>query len=171
MVINTVIAGATQNPLNGYKVWFVSHFSPSTSWFMVGILLLALELLVPLPTLLVAGAAGLGALVVAGVLAIGYIHVSLQIGLWLFSSGFFIWYSRRFIPKGTWKLKDAVEAVTITEIPPGQTGRVKYEGNSWKARCENTSLAIPTAEKVYVLRKEGTTLVVVPENWLNEIHH
>ncbi|MEE3715615.1 NfeD family protein [Tumidithrix elongata RA019] len=170
MVINTV-AGATQNPVNDYKIWYAATFSPSVSWFMVGILLLILELLVPLPTLLIAGAAGLGALVVAGVLAIVYIHISLQIGLWILSSGFFIWYSRRFVPKGTWKLNDALEGVTITEIPPGQTGRVKYEGNSWKARCENPKLGIPSEEKVYVMRKEGTTLIVVPENWLTEREH
>jgi len=149
----------------------LANFSPSASWFIIGILLLTLELLVPLPTMMVAGALGIGALVVAAILAIVYVHIAIQMFIWILASIGLVWYSRRFIPKGTWKLNDAVEGVALTEIPAGQTGRVKYEGNSWKARCDDPKIAIAPEEKVYILRKQGTTLIVVPENWLSEQEH
>lgn len=61
-------------------------------------------------------------------------------------------------------IPDATEAKTITEILPGQTGRVKYEGCSWKACCTNKQVAIAPNQKVYVLRREGNTLIIAPDN-------
>ena len=148
-------------------VQYIDRVSPSLAWFVFGILLIILELLVPLPTMLVAAALGLGAIFVSAVMLIIPTHVAVRFLLWALASAFLIWYSRRFIPKGNWQLQDADEGVTITEIPAGQTGRVKYEGNSWKARCEDVKISIEAAEKVYILRKQGTTLVVVPKNWLD----
>jgi membrane protein implicated in regulation of membrane protease activity len=148
-----------------------TNISPSMFWLIIGIFLLMLELLVPMPTLLIAGAFGLGALVVAGFLAIAqayFVHAAIQMLIWVLASGFLVWYSRRFVPKGSGRISDAVEGVALTPIPAGQTGRVKYEGNSWKARCDDPKIAIAAEEKVYVLRKQGTTLIVMPENWLYE---
>jgi membrane protein implicated in regulation of membrane protease activity len=164
MLVNFVIGGIWES----YKVWYISNFSPSTSWFMIGLLLIGLELLVPLPTLLISGAMGVGALCVAAVLAVVKVHISIQMLIWVAASALFVWYSRRFTPKGTWNIKDAEFGVTLTEILPNQIGRVKYEGNSWKARCEDPKTAIEINEKVYVLRRQGTTLIVMPEHWLNE---
>jgi membrane protein implicated in regulation of membrane protease activity len=143
-------------------------FTPNVAWFVVGMSLLALELIVPIPTLLFAGVLGLAALVVAGILSVVKIHLALQFLIWVSISGFLGWYSRRFIPKGIGKIRDADEGVTISEILPGQSGRVRYEGNSWKARCDDPKTAIDVNEKVYVLRRQGTTLIVMPEHWLNE---
>ncbi|AFY73760.1 membrane protein implicated in regulation of membrane protease activity [Synechococcus sp. PCC 7502] len=137
-------------------------------WFALGITLLVLELLVPIPTLLLAGVLGIGALVVAAILLVGNIPIALQLLIWVLISGFLGWYSRRFIPKGLGRIRDADEAVTIAEILPGQAGRVKYEGNSWKARCDDPKTAIAINQKVYVLRRQGTTLIVMPEHWLQE---
>jgi membrane protein implicated in regulation of membrane protease activity len=163
--INFVIAGIWES----YKVWYTSNFSPSMSWFMVGLLLIGLELLVPLPTLLIAGAMGVGALCVAGILAvIGYVHISVQLLIWVTTSALFVWYTRRFTPKGTWNIKDAEFGVTLTEILPNQMGRVKYEGNSWKARCDDPKTEIGANERVYVLRRQGTMLIVMPEEWFRE---
>jgi membrane protein implicated in regulation of membrane protease activity len=156
------------NIWQAYKIWHTANFSPSLTWFMVGLLLIGLELLVPLPTLLVAGALGVGAVCVSAVLAIANVHTSIQMLIWITASALFVWYSRRFVPKGSWQIKDAEFGVTLTEILPGQTGRVKYEGNSWKAKCEDPQTAIAADHKVYVLRRQGTTLVVMPETWFNE---
>jgi membrane protein implicated in regulation of membrane protease activity len=38
---------------------------------------------------------------------------------------------------------------------------VIYEGASWKARNEDDQGAIAPRQKVYVLRREGNTLIVV----------
>jgi len=144
--------------------------SPSLAWFAIGILLITLELLVPLPTMLVAAAIGFGALIVSGILILFPIPTFLGFIIWGLTSAFFIWYSRRFVPKGNWKIKDADEGVLLTEILPGESGRVKYEGNSWKARCEDPKISIPALENVYILRKQGTTLIVVPKDWLDQKH-
>jgi membrane protein implicated in regulation of membrane protease activity len=76
--------------------------------------------------------------------------------------------TRRLLPKRKVSaIEDSKEAETLTEILPGEAGRVLYEGNSWRARCEDDKLAIPPKQKVYVVRREGTTLIVVPEHLLH----
>jgi membrane protein implicated in regulation of membrane protease activity len=88
--------------------------------------------------------------------------------LWLLLSTTFVFLSRRFLPNSrASKSLDAKEAQTLTEIPAGQTGRVLYEGNSWRARCEDEAEALAPNQKVYVVRREGTTLIVVPQNLLH----
>jgi len=59
-----------------------------------------------------------------------------------------------------------IVAETLTEIPAGKEGRVLYEGNLW-ARCDDHNLAIAPNQKVYLVRREGTTLIVLPENLLH----
>ncbi len=139
---------------------------PSQVWLLIGIALCVVELLVPLPTFLIAGAMGLAALLVAAIALILPIP-ALQILVWMLISAMLAVVSRRFIPKDSHQLKEASEGVTLTEIPAGETGRVKYEGGSWKARCDNPQIAIAANQKVIVLRRKGTTLIVVPENWLS----
>lgn len=139
---------------------------PSQVWLLIGIALVVVELLVPLPTFLIAGAMGLAALIVAAIAMILPIP-ALQILIWMLISGMLAVFSRRFIPKDSHQLKESSEGVTLTEIPAGETGRVKYEGGSWKAICDNPQIAIAAEQKVIVLRRQGTTLIVVPENWLS----
>jgi membrane protein implicated in regulation of membrane protease activity len=134
-------------------------------WLLAGSILCVLELFVP--TAFVAFLMGLSALVVALVaLIVPYFPV--QVGLWLLLSTALVFLSRRFLPhpKAS-KHLDATEAQTLTEIPAGQTGRVLYEGNSWRARCEDETEAIAPNQAVYVVRREGNTLVVIPQNLLH----
>jgi membrane protein implicated in regulation of membrane protease activity len=92
-------------------------------------------------------------------------QVGLQIFLWMLFSTIFVFISHRFVPKRKVRaIQDATEAQTLTEILPGQTGRVLYEGNSWRARCGETGCAIESDRKVYVVGREGTTLIVMPEH-------
>ncbi|MEL7354902.1 MAG: NfeD family protein, partial [Cyanobacteria bacterium J06560_5] len=56
----------------------------------------------------------------------------------------------------------ATEARTTTEILPGKTGRVIYEGNSWQARCEDDQVAIAPDQEVFVVQRKGNTLIVIP---------
>jgi membrane protein implicated in regulation of membrane protease activity len=142
------------------------NLTPSQIWLLISFVLLLVELLIPIPTFLIAGAMGLAALGVAAI-ALVVPFTALHIALWILGSGALIWYSRRFIPKDSHKLKDATEGVTLTEIPAGESGRVQYEGNSWKARCEDPYLTIPAQQKVVIVSRKGTTLIVVPEHWLH----
>ena len=142
------------------------NLPPSQAWLIIGIALCVIELIVPLPTFLIAGAMGLAALLVAMIAVILPIP-ALQILIWMLISGLLAVASRRFIPKDSFQLREASEGVTLTEIPAGETGRVKYEGGSWRAKCDNPQIAIAAQQKVIILRRQGTTLIVVPENWLN----
>ena len=135
-------------------------------WLIAGAVLCLLELF--LPTAFVAFMMGISALIVA-LVSVLIPQLSLQVILWLGLSTSFILLSRRFLPKAkkSRSIQDAVIAETLTAIAPGKEGRVIYEGNSWRARCEDKDNAIAPYEKVYVVRREGTLLIVLPENVLD----
>lgn len=136
--------------------------SPSVIWLIAGIVLCMME--VVLPTAFVEFVMGISALIVAFV-ALSVPQVGLQVMLWLVLSVSLTVLSRRFIPQRRSRLiEDSHEARTLTSIPPGETGRVIYEGNSWQARCEDESLAIAADQKVVVVERRGTTLIVLPEH-------
>lgn len=142
---------------------FVSY---TLVWLIAGAVLCGLELL--LPTAFVAFMMGISALIVA-LVSLLIPNLGWQIILWLGLSIGFIFLSRRFMPKAkqSRSIQDAVIAETLTAIAPGKEGRVIYEGNSWRARCEDKFYAIAPYEKVYVVRREGTLLIVLPENVLD----
>ena len=100
---------------------------------------------------------------------IDFASVTLQAVLWLLFSTLLIFLARRlFTPRRKRSpLDEATEGETLSEISPGQAGRVLYEGNSWRARCEDEEQAIAAHQKVYILRREGNTLIVVPQNILH----
>jgi len=112
---------------------------------------------------------GISAFVVAVLSQLGLGSVWLQVAVWLLLSTMLVFLSRRFLQprRRKSKIEDAVIAETLTEIPVGQTGRVLYEGNSWRARCDDDKLSVPPHQSVYVVRREGTTLIVMPENILH----
>lgn len=141
---------------------------PSQIWLIIGIALCVIELLVPLPTFLLAGAMGLAALIVAAIALLLPIP-AMQIILWMVIAGLFAFGSRRFIPKDSVQLREAGHGVTLTEIPAGKSGRVQHEGVSWRAVCDDPQISIEARQQVIVLRRQGTTLVVVPESWLEQI--
>ncbi len=139
--------------------------NPTILWLLAGAILCFLELLVP--TAFVEFMMGLSAFVVAGV-SLLIPSVSLQVALWMIFSVASIVAFRRLLPHRTVAtIADAKEAETLTEILPGQPGRVLYEGNSWRAQCDDRDSMIPAQEKVIVVRREGNTLFVLPENLLH----
>jgi membrane protein implicated in regulation of membrane protease activity len=121
-----------------------------------------------IPTAFVAFMMGISAFVVA-LLSLAVGNLWLQAFCWLLLSTSLIMLSRKYIspPRRKSKIRDAVSAETITEIPAGKTGRVLYEGNSWRARCDDEQAFIAPYQRVYVVRREGTTLIVMPENILH----
>lgn len=93
-----------------------------------------------------------------------YEDVGVQIVYWMgVSMAFIIWIRPMFHRRKSGQIEPEIEALTLTEILPGKVGRVLYEGTSWQARLEKYSSAIQPNEKVYVLRCEGNTLVVVSD--------
>ncbi len=136
-------------------------FNPTILWFLAGSILCLIELFVP--TAFVLFTMGISALVVGLVSAMAP-QFSLQVVLWLLLSVSLVYFSRRLLPTAkASKNLDAKEGRTLTEILAGETGRVLYEGNSWQARCDDDVSAIAPNEKVYIVRRQGTTLIVVPQ--------
>ena len=131
-------------------------------WLLIGIGLIAIEWVVP--TAFVSTVMGVAALGVAA-LALVFPWVAGQVAIWMLASVGLAWWTRRWVNTSGVKNShwDPVEAQTLTEIPAGQSGRVLYDGGSWRALCADETQAIASEAKVYVIGRKGTTLLVVPE--------
>ncbi|WP_099239701.1 NfeD family protein [Synechococcus sp. BDU 130192] len=141
--------------------------NPLMIWLIIGAVLCSLEFI--FPTAFMEFMLGLGAVAVAVIVyLIPSLNPNIQIFLWLLFSTIAIVSSRRFFtPKTSMRtLSDAADAETLTAIAPGEAGRVLYEGNSWRARCADETVTIDPHQTVYVLRREGTTLIVMPRHLL-----
>jgi membrane protein implicated in regulation of membrane protease activity len=136
-------------------------------WLLAGSVLCLLELF--LPSAFVEFMMGISAFAVALMSRFFLGSVWLQVLVWLLLSTLLIVGSRRFLQprRRNSKIQNAITAETLTEIPAGKTGRVLYEGNSWQARCEDEKISIAPDHRVYIVRREGTTLIVMPENLLH----
>ena len=134
-------------------------------WILLGVVLCVMELMVP--TAFLESALGVSAIAVGLLTMLLPIAFSWQVALWMVLSLMMFWALRRFSPRRQPPaLMDATEARTITSIPPGQSGRVIYEGNSWPACCSDRELAIATNQTVIVVGRQGNTLIVMPETAL-----
>ena len=140
--------------------------NPVLLWLVIGVLLCSLEMI--FPTAFMAFILGIGAIAVGMITYLLPISPNVQIVLWLLLSTMAIICSRRFLtPKITKRiLSDDTEAETLTAIAAGKAGRVLYEGNSWRAKCADDQTEIAANEVVYVVRQEGTTLIVMPPHLL-----
>ncbi len=143
--------------------------SPRLWWAALGLVLWALEFVTPTDLVLfVLGACALVIAVLAPVLP----FFALQLVLWLGLSGVSLVLVRRYSRQPADALEaiaDDTEGKTLTEILPGQPGRVLYEGNSWRALCADKTLSIPPDCPVRVAGRKGNTLLVAPiESRANE---
>ncbi len=142
---------------------YVPMVSPALLWLIAGAILCFSEAIFPVA--FVAFMMGISAMVVAAI-ALVIPSFPIQVILWLGFSTLSIVGSRRFVPKQKTlnsTVGDAQEGETLTEISPGKTGRVLYEGNSWQAICADDKIAILPHQKVYIVTRKGNTLVVLPE--------
>lgn len=135
--------------------------NPVYLWLIAGSFLCLMEAL--LPTAFVSLIMGISAIAVAG-LALWIPNFGVQVAIWLLGATLLVIVSRRFIPKRNRSihLQDAIEGETLTEILPGKVGRVLYEGNSWRAECQDQTLTLSPSQKVYVVGRNGNTLIVYP---------
>lgn len=153
-------------------LWFLAvtlpvlAISPSLIWLILGLIFCGLELM--LPNAFVSMMMGISALILAGVAFI-LPSLGLQVLVWMGLSGVLVFKGRQFFmsKQKVDLLAEANEAETLTEIPQGKPGRVLFEGNSWQARCADDTVAIAPNQKVYVVSRQGTTLIVMPEDLLH----
>jgi membrane protein implicated in regulation of membrane protease activity len=90
--------------------------------------------------------------------------LTLQILYWMgLAFTFVFWVRPMFYRVKISTMEETNEAETLTEIQPGQIGRVLYEGCSWQACCEHCQDPIAPHQKVYVLDRKDNVLFVVPK--------
>ncbi len=130
-------------------------------WLILGLVLITAELFL---AELVAGSLGLAALVVA-VLAWLQVPSWLQVLVWAGLSPVFLLLIRRCIPQKE-ELQESREARALGAILPGQKGRVVYLGSTWPARCSLPNVPIEDNQDLYVVERQGNTLVVMPAHLL-----
>ena len=127
-------------------------------WLTIGALLCVMELFVP--TAFVQMAMGISALLVA--ICVSFIpSLNLQIFLWMVLSVIAVYAVKRWMPTSkSLPIDDETEAEALTAMEPGETGRVLFEGNSWRAKCEGDR-AIQADKRVIVVGRKGNTLLVM----------
>jgi membrane protein implicated in regulation of membrane protease activity len=137
------------------------EISPSGLWLIVGAGLCLLELFVP--TAFTAVCMGASALLVS-LLALALPSAfGLQIFVWLLGSGGLAAIGYRINRQRTSStIRSATEAEALTAMMPNQTGRVLYEGSSWRARSAEGAEPIAPQDKLYVVGREGNLLIVMP---------
>ena len=151
-----------------YIMW--ERVGPALFWFALGVMLCLTELFLAKNLAKSYKFVPLIAGIIAIILSILLLKVyylpdwNWQIGYWMiFSTVSVIWLRPMLLKNKKVIVRDATEAKTITEILAGKTGKVLYEGTIWQARCNDQSMAIASDQTVYVLRREGNTLIVAPE--------
>lgn len=112
------------------------------------------------PTAFVQMSMGISALLVA-ILASFVPGLNLQIFLWMVLSVISVYAVKRWMPTAkALAIDDETEAEALTAMEPGETGRVLFEGNSWRAKCEGDQ-AIQADKRVIVVGRKGNTLLVM----------
>ncbi len=129
--------------------WFKEFLRPEVLWFLIGVILLVMELMVPG---LIIFFFGLGACFTA---AICYFYptitLNMQIILFLIASIVFLvclrWWLRKIFSGLTATKKELGEhrsefigekATVIEAIAPGRRGKVEFHGTDWQAEAERT---------------------------------
>ncbi|MEO0019503.1 MAG: NfeD family protein [candidate division WOR-3 bacterium] len=132
-------------------------------WIILGLVLAALEMVVPGLVIIWFGLAA----VITGVLSIFIHNPYFHYAVFLLLSGLGIflaqWIGRRITkpepePVGALRLSGAI-GVVVKDIKPPELGRVKVTGEEWLAE---SNVAVDAGVKVRVLRVEGTRLIVEP---------
>ena len=140
---------------------------PELIWFVIGLILIILEFLIPgLITIFF----GIGAWIVSVICLFLDISLNLQLSIFLISSVLLLvslrkWFKTLFTRKpGTGRAEDEVadefigrKAVVTEKITPNRKGRVEFRGSYWTAESDET---IPEGASVEILDKDNITLIV-----------
>jgi len=130
-------------------------------WIIAGLVLAALEMVVPGFVIIWFGVAG----VITGILSI-FVHNSyIQFGVFVVLSGFMVVFSQRIARRITHREPEQVGAnrmvgvtgIVVRPIVPPELGRVKVNGDEWRA---SATREIPAGGSVRVVAVAGTRLIV-----------
>jgi len=147
--------------------WLRDFLRPELIWFVVGLVLLVAEFIVP--GLIIAFFA-VGAWIVAVVCLITPLSLNAQLGVFITASvvllvGVRRWIKGLFTGFATDKQNAGVDlneyvgqrAIVTSEITPKLAGRVEFHGTHWTAQADE-EIAVGTA--VEITQKSGATLTV-----------
>lgn len=140
---------------------------PAVIWFLIGLGLLLLELVLPGLVVLFFG---IGAWITSLVHAIFDINLNLQILIFLLSSLFLLILLRRFLKRRFFdRKKDEIadqleefighKAKVVSDFENG-SGQIEFKGARWNAECE---LDLKKGDTVKITKKESLTLHVTPK--------
>ena len=149
--------------------WLKDFLRPELIWFVVGLVLLVAEFIIP--GLIVAFFA-VGAWIVAGVCLATPISLNAQLGLFIASSVVLLVGARRWV-KGMFggfatdkqnanvDLNEYVgqRAIVTSQITPKLAGRVEFHGTHWTAQADEE---IAAGAVVQITQKSSATLTVKP---------
>jgi inner membrane protein len=141
---------------------------PELFWFMIGLGLFLLELVIPGFFIFFFG---LGAWVTALVCLIANPGINLQIIIFAITSVLSLLGLRRIIQKKFFYSKGdksgevedeftGKEALAVSDFGGQQTGKVEFKGTMWKAE---SSSEIMTGQRVMILQKDNFKLIVEPK--------
>ncbi len=139
--------------------------TPPVIWFLVGVVLLLLELAVPG---LIIFFFGLGAWIVALCLVLFDMSLTLQLLIFIITSVATLLLLRKFLKDKFFRQDDSNKAsleeefigktaITETELKPGVSGKVNFKGTQWSAMSDET---IAKGERVKIIERESITLIV-----------
>lgn len=143
--------------------------SPAIIWFLIGLILLLLELVIPGFVIIFFGA---GAWVTAIICLLFDIGINAQVAVFTFSSVLLLLLLRKYIRKQFFSEdKSVVEtltdefigktAVVESDIKKGFPGKVSFKGTTWNALSDVT---IEKGQLVEIIGKESINLFVKPVN-------
>lgn len=142
-----------------------NFFSPQVIWFLIGLVLLLLEL--ALPGLIIVFF-GIGAWITALCIVLFHPGIDFQIILFIISSILCLAVLRRYLKKKFFHEDKSVVnlledefigkyAIAETELLSGRQGRVEFKGTSWNAISD---VDVKAGDQVKILNKESITLIV-----------
>jgi inner membrane protein len=142
---------------------------PEVIWFLIGLGLFLLELVVPGFIILFFG---VGAWITAILCLFANPGTNLQIIIFAITSVISLIIFRRLIKKKFFYSREdnsgAVEdeftgreAHAVSDFGPGSKGKVEFKGTTWNAESEHE---IKTGQLVIIIEKESFKLIVEPKN-------
>jgi len=141
---------------------------PELFWFLIGLVLFLLELVIPGFFIFFFG---LGAWVTALVCLIVEPGINLQIIIFAITSVLSLIGLRKIIQRKFFYSKGdksgevedeftGKEALAVSDFGGQQTGKVEFKGTTWKAE---SSIEIKTGQRVMILEKDNFKLIVEPK--------
>jgi membrane protein implicated in regulation of membrane protease activity len=141
----------------------LSEQSTHRLWLIGGLIVLGLGMLVGEPGI---ASIGLAALITA-VLALTVPSIAIQLIVWSILSLALAVVLRGLVSNQPKPSQWQTEAEVTMMIPEGRVGEVAYEGTLWKAKCDIANLQVAEGELVYVVGRQGNTLIVMPTRLMN----